>query len=290
MIKGVKVLLIVSFSLLISCKQHKEEKQNIGSKQSKGIDYKYLLIKDKNDNALTLSDIQGKWELKKSSNTNSENLETNNFELLDGEFILGDEICNAYFEIDSIHNLEYHIEGHFYNHSLEDEMKNLEKKLYDLFKIKLNSFKGVVITKCSPPFHKIYIYGDNLLVWYSGDYMQFVKNKNNKVLLFKCKENDNGISRYDDPLNKTCVCNESTFNMAYEIFYNESPDYLKKYLVKKMPQSNFKTSSEDAEVNYKWVSKDTLKIEMGFQGGENRYVFYKNGNNKVEYKEYLSLP
>lgn len=30
-------------------------------------------------------------------------------------------------------------------------------------------------------------------------------------VLFKCKENDNGMSRYDDPLNKTCVCNETTF-------------------------------------------------------------------------------
>ncbi|BFM41715.1 hypothetical protein CFS9_03560 [Flavobacterium sp. CFS9] len=290
MIKELKVLLIVILGLLISCKQQKEEKQNADLKQVKTDDSKYLLKKENNVGVFALSDIQGKWELKKASNPNSDNLDTSNFELLEREFILGDENCDASFEIDSIHNLEYHIEGHFYNHSLEEEMKSLDKKIYDLFKIKLNTFKGVIITKCSPPFHKIYRFGDDLLVWYSGDYMQFVKSKNTKVLLFKCKENDNGISRYDDPLNKTCVCNESTFSKAYEIFYNESPNYLKKDLLKKLPQSNFKTRSEDAEVEYKWILQDTLKIEMSFQGGENRYIFYKKDNNKIEYKEYLSLP
>ncbi len=285
-----KLLVLLFGVVLISCRQQTQEKQNTALKKVKTANSKYLLKKENNVDVFALSDIQGKWELKKSSNTNSETLEINNFELLDREFILGDGTSNTYFEIDSIHNLEYHIEGHFYNHSLAEEMKSLEKKIYDLFKVKLNTFRGVMITKCSPPFHKIYVFGDNLLVWYSGDYMQFVKSKNAKEVLFKCKENDNGISRYEDPLNKTCVCNESAFNRAYEIFYNESPDYLKKDLLKKLPQSNFKTRSEDAEVQYKWILQDTLKIEMGFQGGENRYIFYKNDDNKIEYKEYLSLP
>ncbi|KUJ62429.1 hypothetical protein AR687_08215 [Flavobacteriaceae bacterium CRH] len=111
-----------------------------------------------------------------------------------------------------------------------------------------------------------------------------------KKLLFKCKENDNGISRYDDPLNRTCVCNETTFNPAYEIFYNESPDYIQKDLLKKLPQKDFVWKSPDAEVTYSWIMQDTLKINMFYQGGENNYVFYKNNNNKIEFKEYLSLP
>ncbi|MEP6805249.1 MAG: hypothetical protein ABI892_12055, partial [Flavobacterium sp.] len=130
-----------------------------------------------------------------------------------------------------------------------------------------------------------------LVVWYSGKYMQFVKkNEKHQQLLFKCQENDNRISVYDDPLNKTCVCKESTFDSAYEIFYNESPDYLKKDLVEKLPQKNFKEESNDAKIIYNWILRDTLKIDMIFQGGENHYIFYKNSNNKIEYKEYLYLP
>ncbi|WP_099712078.1 hypothetical protein [Flavobacterium sp. 9] len=111
-----------------------------------------------------------------------------------------------------------------------------------------------------------------------------------KESLFKCKENDNGVSIYDDPLNKTCVCNDSTFNKAYEIFYTESPDYIQRNLLKKLPQKNHEWKAVDADITYTWVLQDTLKIKMFFQGGENNYVFYKNSDNKMEYKEYLSLP
>lgn len=115
-------------------------------------------------------------------------------------------------------------------------------------------------------------------------------NENKIKLLFKCNRNDNGKSRYDDPLNKTCECNENTFERAYTMFYNESPDYLKKDLLEKLPQKDFLWKSEDADVSYKWILRDTLKIEMSYDGGENNYVFYKNSSNKMEYKEYLSLP
>jgi hypothetical protein len=120
--------------------------------------------------------------------------------------------------------------------------------------------------------------------------LQDVKSDEPKESLFNCKENDNGISRYDDPLNKTCVCNDSTFNNAYEIFYKESPDYIQHNLLKKLPQKNHVWKAADADVTYTWILQDTLKINMFFQGGENNYVFYKNSDNKMEYKEYLSLP
>lgn len=109
-------------------------------------------------------------------------------------------------------------------------------------------------------------------------------------VLFKCKENDNGMSRYDDPLNKTCVCNETTFDGAYEIFYKESPDYEQKNLLKKLPQKNKEWKAPDADVTYSWVEQDTLKINLFYQGGEDTYVFYKNSDNKMEYKQYVSLP
>lgn len=109
-------------------------------------------------------------------------------------------------------------------------------------------------------------------------------------VLFKCKENDNGMSRYDDPLNKTCVCNETTFEGAYEIFYKESPDYEQKNLLKKLPQKNQEWKAPDADVTYSWVEQDTLKINLFYQGGEDTYVFYKNSDNKIEYKQYVSLP
>ncbi|WP_337965420.1 hypothetical protein [uncultured Flavobacterium sp.] len=111
-----------------------------------------------------------------------------------------------------------------------------------------------------------------------------------KESLFKCKQNDNGVSIYDDPLNKTCVCNESTFDSAYEIFYKESPDYIQHNLLKNLPQENHVWKAADADVTYTWILQDTLKINMFFQGGENNYVFYKNSDDKMEYKEYLSLP
>ncbi|MBF4515824.1 hypothetical protein IRZ71_05695 [Flavobacterium sp. ANB] len=124
----------------------------------------------------------------------------------------------------------------------------------------------------------------------TGSTMQVEKTEKLSELLFKCKENDNGISRYDDPLNKTCVCNDSTFNSAYKIFYDESPDYIQDNLLKKLPQKNSVWKAADAEVTYSWILQDTLKINMFFQGGENNYIFYKNSDNKMEYKEYLSLP
>jgi hypothetical protein len=108
--------------------------------------------------------------------------------------------------------------------------------------------------------------------------------------LFKCKENDNGMSRYDGTLNKTCVCNETTFEGAYEIFYKESPDYEQKNLLKKLPQKNQEWKAPDADVTYSWVEQDTLKINLFYQGGEDTYVFYKNSDNKIEYKQYVSLP
>ncbi|CAC9974698.1 hypothetical protein [Flavobacterium panici] len=109
-------------------------------------------------------------------------------------------------------------------------------------------------------------------------------------VLFKCKENDNGMSRYDDPLNKTCVCNETTFDGAYEIFYKESPDYEQKNLLKKLPEKNKEWKAPDADVTYSWIEQDTLKINLFYQGGEDTYVFYKNSDNKIEYKQYVSLP
>ncbi|KRB55610.1 hypothetical protein [Flavobacterium sp. Root186] len=124
----------------------------------------------------------------------------------------------------------------------------------------------------------------------TGSTVQVEKTKKLHELLFKCKENDNGMSRYDDPLNKTCVCNETTFDGAYEIFYNESPDYVKKNLLKKLPQKNQEWKAPDADVTYSWVQQDTLKINLFYQGGEDTYVFYKNSDNKMEYKEYVSLP
>lgn len=290
MIKKLKISLIVLLAL-VSCKHQDNDSKTLTIKQDDSTKVNYLLNNEGKVEPLNLSNYKGKWELKKSSNASAENYEINNFELLNSEFILGDENCDTYFEIDTIHNLEYYVEGHFYNHTLKDEMKILNKKIYDLFKIKLNTFRGTITTKCSPPFNKIYVFGDNLLVWYSGKYMQFIKkNEKHQQLLFKCQENDNGISIYDDPLNKICVCKESTFNRAYEIFYNESPDYLKKDLVEKLPQKNFKQESNDAKIIYNWILRDTLKIDMIFQGGENHYIFYKNSNNKIEYREYLYLP
>lgn len=120
--------------------------------------------------------------------------------------------------------------------------------------------------------------------------MQAEKTEKHSELLFKCKENDNGMSRYDDPLNKTCVCNETTFEGAYEIFYKESPDYEQKNLLKKLPQKNQEWKAPDADVTYSWVEQDTLKINLFYQGGEDTYVFYKNSDNKIEYKQYVSLP
>ncbi len=120
--------------------------------------------------------------------------------------------------------------------------------------------------------------------------MQAEKTEKHSELLFKCKENDNGMSRYDDPLNKTCVCNETTFEGAYEIFYKESPDYEQKNLLKKLPQKNKEWKAPDADVTYSWVEQDTLKINLFYQGGEDTYVFYKNSDNKIEYKQYVSLP
>lgn len=290
MIKKLKISLLVLLGL-ISCKHQDNDSKTLNIKQDDSTKVNYLLKNEGKVASLSLLNLKGKWELKKSSNTSAENPEINNFELLNSEFILGDGNCDTYFEIDSIHNLEYYVEGHFYNHTLQDEMKILDKKIYDLFKIKLNTFRGTITTKCSPPFNKIYVFGDNLVVWYSGNYMQFVKkSQKQEKLLFKCKENNNGRSRYDDPLNKTCECNESTFNTAYEIFYNEAPDYLKKDLLEKLPKKNYKHESNDAEVTYNWILNDTLKIDMIFQGGENHYVFYKKSNDKIEYKEYLFLP
>lgn len=276
---------------LSSCKQEKSKIQNPLTNQNDSVTSNYILEKNKDTEFFNVATLEGKWELKKSLIVNSESSKINKFEILNSEFILGDEDCNAHFKIDSIHNLKYYIEGHFYGHSLKDEMKILNKKLYDSFKIDSNTFKGAITTTCDTPFHELYLFGDNLVVWYYGNYMQFVKKKeDNKVLLFKCKENDNGKSIYDDPLNKTCECSESTFKNAYKIFYDESPDYLKKNLLKKLPAKNFEWKSEDADVSYKWIANDTLKIDMNFQGGENHYVFYKNIKNKIEYKEYLFLP
>ncbi len=280
------LLLLITFAIVTSCKNQKEESKFIDVKSDSS---KYLLVKDENYKGFNLQKIKGKWELENASiGDNSKNY---NFELGDSEFTLNEGTCDTSFEIDSIHNLEYHIQGHFYGHSIKDEMEILSDKFYNLFNVNILDFKGVITTKCAVPFHKIYVFGDDLLVWYSGNYMHFLKKKENpKELLFKCKENDNGISRYDDPLNKTCVCNENTFNNAYEIFYEESPDYLKESLLKKLPQKNHEWKAADADVTYTWILQDTLKINMFFQGGENRYVFYKNSDNKIEYKEYLSLP
>jgi hypothetical protein len=284
-----QLLLIIIILGLTGCKHQNDDNISIDAKSDNSNNSEYLLEKNKNYKAFDLLSLKGKWKLKKASN--AENSKAYNFELLDSEFILDEGTCDTSFEIDSIHNLEYHIKGHFYNHSLEDEMKILDKKFFDLFEINLNTFQGVITTKCAAPFHKIYVFGDNLVVWYSGNYMQFAKKSEKpKELLFKCKENDNGKSRYDDPLNKTCVCNDSTFSSAYKIFYNESPDYIQNNLLKKLPQKNFEWKSTDAEVNYSWILQDTLKINMFFQGGENNYVFYKKSDNKIEYKEYLSLP
>ena len=133
-------------------------------------------------------------------------------------------------------------------------------------------------------------HSEDLLKKDTGSTVQVEKTKKLHELLFKCKENDNGMSRYDDPLNKTCVCNETTFDGAYEIFYNESPDYVKKNLLKKLPQKNQEWKAPDADVTYSWVQQDTLKINLFYQGGEDTYVFYKNSDNKMEYKEYVSLP
>lgn len=287
MITKLKLSLLILISI-ISCKNQKDEKETLKANLKDSIDSKFLLNKDAEK--LNLSNLEGKWELKKSSNTSSENSDFNNFELINGEFILGNENCNSYFEMDTIHNLEYHIEGHFYKHTLKEEMGILDKKIFNLFKIKLNTFKGAISTKCNPPFHTLYVFGENLIVWYSGNYMLFTKNNTKQKLLFECKENNNGKSRYDDPLNKTCICNKNTFEDAYEIFYNESPDYLKTELIKKLPLKNHKHKTENADVDYNWVLKDTLKIDMFFQGGENHYVFYKNRDNKIAYKEYLNLP
>jgi hypothetical protein len=287
MTKQLKILLLV-FLGLVCCKNKNNENSTSSTKQD---DLKYFLKKEENDKSFDFTRIKGKWELKKVSNENSDNSEISSFELLSSEIILGNENCDASFEIDTIHSLEYYIEGHFSNHTLKDEMRGLEKKIYDLFKINLNTFKGVITTKCSPPFNKLYVFEDNLLVWYDGNYMQYIKkNEKFQQLLFKCKENDNGKSRYDDPLNKICVCNETMFNSAYEIFYNNSADYLKKDLVEKLPLKDFKRQSNDAEVSYRWILNDTLKIDMIFEGGENHYIFYKNSHNKIEYKEYLFLP
>jgi hypothetical protein len=288
MIKKTSFLLL-TLLVITACKNQKEEHKSLIKKQDKDNDSIYLLEKEENTKAFSLENLKGKWELKKSSKSGDS--KTYNFELLDSEFILNDGICDASFEIDTIHNLEYHVEGHFYNHSLKEEMKTLEDKLYNLFEININTFQGVITMKCSPPFHKIYVFGDDLVVWYSGNYLHFTKKSEKpKELLFKCKENDNGKSRYDDALNKTCVCNENTFNSAYKIFYKESPDYLKTSLLEELPQQNREWKAKDADVSYRWILEDTLKIDMYFQGGENYYVFYKNNDNKIEYKEYLSLP
>lgn len=285
----IKQLLLIIILVFTSCKGQNDQNKSLDAKSDTRNNSEYLLKKDKGDKSFDLLNVKGKWELKKASN--AESSKSYNFELLDSEFILNEGICDTSFEIDTIHNLEYHIQGHFYNHSLKDEMKILHEKLYDLFEIDLNTFQGVITTKCAAPFHKIYVFGDDLLVWSSGNYMQFSKKSEKpKKLLFKCKENDNGISRYDDPLNKTCVCNEDTFNNAYKIFYNESPDYIQKDLLKKLPQKYFEWKSADVEVTYSWILQDTLKINMFYQGGENNYIFYKNSDNKIEYKEYLSLP
>ncbi|WP_433780360.1 hypothetical protein [Flavobacterium anhuiense] len=284
MIKSIKIIVIIAL-MFASCKPQNDEKQNKKTNDNDSIHSNYLLT----NKTFNLIDFKGTWELKNSSNSNTSKII--NFDLLDSEFVLGNDECNAYFEIDTIHSLEYHIEGHFYNHSLKDEMKILDKKFKSLFDININSYKGALITKCSPPFHKLYLFGNNIVVWYSGNYIRFVKkSKKNLKSLYACKENDNGKSRYDDPLNKICECNESTFERAYAIFYNESPDYLKKDLLEKLPQRDFLWKSEDADVTYKWILRDTLKIEMSYDGGENNYIFYKNSNNKMEYKEYLSLP
>lgn len=109
-------------------------------------------------------------------------------------------------------------------------------------------------------------------------------------ILFRCKANDSGKSIYDDPLNKICECDESTFALAYDIFYKEAPSYLRRDLVKKLPEEDFEWKTEAAVVTYKWILNDTLKIDMSFQGGDNHYIFYKNSNDKIEYKEYLGLP
>lgn len=284
-----KLLLIIIILGFSGCKKQNEENPSVKAENDNPNDSIYLLVKNKNSKPFDLLSIEGKWELKKSSNANSS--ETDNFELLEGKFILDENTCDTSFEIDSIHNLEYYVAGHFYNHSLEDEMKMLEKKLDDLFKIKINTFQGVINTKCETPFHHIYVFGDKLVVWYSGDYMQFEKNiEKPKPLLFECKQNDSGVSIYDDTLNKTCVCNETAFDKAYKIFYDESPDYLQRNLLKDLPAKNLEKKFVDADVTYNWIMKDTLKIHMFFQGGDNDYVFYKNSDNKIEYKEYLALP
>ncbi|MGX7666025.1 hypothetical protein [Flavobacterium pedocola] len=111
-----------------------------------------------------------------------------------------------------------------------------------------------------------------------------------KPSLFICKENDNGLSRYDDPLNKTCACKETTFEKAYKLFYDEAPSHLKENLLEKLPSGDFQVKAVSAEVSYKRILKDTLRIDVSYQGGDDYYIFYKNSNNTVGYKEYVGLP
>lgn len=116
MIKRI-LFLLIGLQIVIGCKHQKEDKP-LGRKSDDNKKSEYLLDKNNRSKTFDFSDIKGKWELSKSSYT--DNSKTYHFELLNDEFILDEGTCDVYFKIDNVHNLEYHLEGHFYNHSLKD--------------------------------------------------------------------------------------------------------------------------------------------------------------------------
>lgn len=105
--------------------------------------------------------------------------------------------------------------------------------------------------------------------------------KKKKKSSFICVENISEESRYDDPLNRTCHCNESSFKKGYIDFYNELPDYINKLLLlKQLPIKDTIYSKSNSEIEYN-ISSDSLKINIGYEGGDIKYIFYKNTKKKL---------
>ncbi|MCG8894405.1 hypothetical protein G1K73_11695 [Tenacibaculum finnmarkense] len=147
----------------------------------------------------------------------------------------------------------------------------------DEFGLVEKRFKGVYKTLCEPPFHKIFDFGDKLLVRENGTYYYlFEKQKEIKSVKTKgynCKDIE--IENiYEEPLYKTCEC-DYDFSKCYSLFYNDLEDYYKKKLLKNLPKEDIKPSSGFTGTYYKFYKKDSLEITIQEDGGASSYLFKK---------------
>ena len=171
----------------------------------------------------------------------------------------------------------------------ENEYVKMTKTFFrDKFGLVEKNFKGVYKTLCETPFHKIFDFGDKLLVRENGTYYYLFEKQEEahiKKIGYNCKDIE--IKNiYEEPLYKTCEC-DYDFSKCYSIFYDKSDDYYQKMMLPNLPKKDTIAFFGSVETKYKFYKKDSLNIRIIQDGGENEYWFKKvNNKTKIEFYAY----